>query len=153
MDKVFHLFDLLNDIVVDRDLLVLAGETNDQLLDSKGNGFLLVLSLPEETILSDGAEDLLGEVVKISLRVKRFDLKHDKRHCDNNLLLFLSSGIFFGLGSSFLSGFGVLLIIIAKEIEVIVVLLGRSSSGFGIGIRRLECLGAGLNLAKGLNDL
>lgn len=73
---VFEGLDLLLE-VVSGDFLVLNDATNDDLLDSVGNGELLVLGLPEETVHLD-ANDLLGELVEVGLGVVGLNLEDDE---------------------------------------------------------------------------
>jgi len=143
LDLFLEGLNLLDD-VVDGDLLVLAREANDQLEDAEGNGLLLVLSLPEETLfLGDIAEDLLGKIIQISIAIERLHFKHDERHGNHNLLGLLDNDL--GLGS--LLG----LVIVTEEIvEIIIGLLGGSSNdGTGGGSRGV---GTSLDISETTNE-
>ena len=63
--------------VVSGDLLVFNDATDDELLNTVGNGGLLVLGLPEETVHLDG-DDLLGEVIKVCLSLVGLDFEEDE---------------------------------------------------------------------------
>lgn len=64
--------------VISADLEVLNNTTDDELLDTVGDGDLLVLGLPEEAVLLDG-EDLGGEGVEVGLGLVGLDLVEDQR--------------------------------------------------------------------------
>ena len=63
--------------VVGGDLGVFDNATDDELLNTVGDGGLLVLGLPEETVHLDG-EDLLGELVKVGLSLEWLDLEENE---------------------------------------------------------------------------
>ena len=63
--------------VVSGDLEVLDDATDEDLLNAEGDGDLLVLGLPEETVHLDG-EDLLGELVKVGLSLVGLHLEEDE---------------------------------------------------------------------------
>ena len=63
--------------VVSGDLLVLDDGTNDDLLNTVGDGKLLVLGLPEETVHFN-ADDLLSEIVKVGLSVVGLHFEDDE---------------------------------------------------------------------------
>ena len=88
--------------VVSGDLGVFDYATDEDLLNTVGNGDLLVLGLPEETVHGDG-EDLLGELVKVGLSLIRLHLEEDQRLGNNNTGLL--GGCVLGILSSF-SGCG-----------------------------------------------
>lgn len=97
--------------VVGGDLLVLDDAADHELVDAVGDGFLLVLGLPEEAVLLDG-HDLLEELVQVSLRFVRLDFPQNQRLGDGaflDLLRFLS--VLLGLLKKLLG----LLLIINKE--------------------------------------
>lgn len=63
--------------VINADLIVFDDTTDDQLVDSVGDGFLLVLSLPEEAFHLDG-EDLLEQSVEVSLSFVRLYVEENE---------------------------------------------------------------------------
>lgn len=63
--------------VVSGDLLVLDDGTDDDLLNTVGDGELLVLGLPEETVHLN-ADDLLSELVKVGLSVVGLHFEDDE---------------------------------------------------------------------------
>ena len=76
LDLIFEGLDLLLE-VVGGDLLVLDDGADDDLLNTVGDGELLVLGLPEETVHLD-ADDLLGELVEVGLGVVGLHLEDDQ---------------------------------------------------------------------------
>lgn len=94
--------------VVSGDLQVLDDATDEDLLNTEGDGDLLVLGLPEEAVHLDG-EDLLGELVKVGLSLVGLHLEEDEGLGDNDAGLL--GGCVLGILSSLLLG-------------------GKSSSGF-----------------------
>lgn len=76
LDLIFEGLDLLLE-VVGGDLLVLDDGADDDLLNTVGDGELLVLGLPEETVHLD-ADDLLGELVEVGLGVVGLHLEDDE---------------------------------------------------------------------------
>lgn len=91
LDEVLEGLNLLLK-VISWNLFVFDDTTNDELLNTVGNGSLLVLSLPEETILLDG-NDLLGEVIKVGLSLVGLDLEEDEWLGNWLFLLFLLVGL------------------------------------------------------------
>ena len=84
LDLIFEGLDLLLE-VVSGDLLVFDDGTNNDLLNTVGNGDLLVLGLPEETVHLD-AYDLLGELVEVGLGFIGLHFEDNER-LGNNLRL------------------------------------------------------------------
>ena len=76
LDLVLEGLDLFLE-VVGGDLGVFNDGADDNFLDSVGNGGLLVLGLPEEAVHGD-CENLLGELVKVSLGLIRLHLENDE---------------------------------------------------------------------------
>lgn len=76
MHFIFEGFDGFLEIV-SGDLGIFDDTTDDELVDSVGDGFLLVFSLPEETVLFDG-QDLLGEFVEIGFSFVGLDFEEDE---------------------------------------------------------------------------
>ena len=76
LDEVIHSLNLLLE-VVGGNFLIFNDATNDDLLDTVGNGGLLVLGLPEETFHLDG-NDLLGELIEVGLSLIGLDLEDDE---------------------------------------------------------------------------
>jgi hypothetical protein len=148
---VLHGFNSLNNIIVDRDLLVLARESDDELFNTKSNRHLLVLSLPEESLFFDGVEDLLSKLIKVGLVVKRLDFEHHERHRNNNLLLLAGSSCFLSFLCSFFGCSSVFLIIAAKKIKIVI--LFRSFLWFGLRVRWLQSLGACFDDTESLDNL
>ena len=97
LDHVFHLLDFLLD-VISGDLSVDDGGSDNELLDSVGDGGSLELSLPEETVLDDFGEDSLTESLEIGLVIDGLDLVDDEglslKGC---LTCSLGSGLLLGL--------------------------------------------------------
>ena len=93
MDVVFHGFNSLSNLIGGDEIVVDSG-TDDELEDSEGNGFLLVLGLPEETGLFD-SKDILGESIEISVFTPWLDFPDDDGLGDGTLLL---GGILGGKG-------------------------------------------------------
>jgi hypothetical protein len=88
LDLIFESFNLLLE-VVSGDLLVLDDGTNNDLLNTIGDGELLVLSLPEETVHLN-ANNLLGELIKVGLGVVGLHFEDDERLGDGLGLVGLS---------------------------------------------------------------
>ena len=117
--------------VVSADLGVLDNATNHNLVHTVGDGLLLILSLPEETVHGDG-DDLFGEGVEIGLSFVGLDLPDDER-------LGNRAGLWFcGLG-------GLLLLGLLLGLLLLSLLIGRPLLGLLIG-RPLLCLLIGLLL-------
>lgn len=76
MHFIFEGFDGFLEIV-SGDLGIFDDTTDDELVDSVGDGFLLVFSLPEETVLFDG-QNLLGEFVEIGFSFVGLDFEEDE---------------------------------------------------------------------------
>ncbi len=84
LDLIFESLDLLLE-VIGGDLQVLNDGTNDDLLNTVGNGDLLVLGFPEETVHLDG-DDLLSELVEVGLSVVGLNFEENEG-LGNGLLL------------------------------------------------------------------
>ena len=77
LDEILHFLDHRNDVVVDRDLLILDHKTNDKLKDTISDRLLLSLLLPHQTVLRI-AENFRCHQVKICLVIQRLHLQqHD----------------------------------------------------------------------------
>ena len=99
MDFILEGLDHLLE-VVSADLCVFNDTTDLDLGDTVGNGDLLVLGLPEESVQGNG-DDLLGKGVKIGLGLVWLDLEDDE-----------------GLGNgSDLNGLGCLLSLLLRCLE------------------------------------
>ncbi len=104
LDFLLEALNLLLEIV-GADLEVLDDTTDHDLLNTEGDGDLLVLGLPEEAVLLDG-EDLLGELVEVGLGLVGLHLEEDEGLSDDaglggDLLLGLLGSLLLGLKSSF----------------------------------------------------
>jgi len=118
--------------VVSADLGVLDNATNHNLVHTVGDGLLLILSLPEETVHGDG-DDLFGEGVEIGLSFVGLDLPDDERLGNRAGLWFcgLCGLLLLGLKSSLGSLFCLLLnntyciifIVVSEEVHVVVISL------------------------------
>ena len=76
MDLILECLDGLLE-VVSADLEIFDDATDDDLLNTEGNGGLLVFGLPEETVHFDG-KNLLGKCVKIGLSLVWLNLEEDE---------------------------------------------------------------------------
>ena len=94
MDVVFKSFDLLLD-VISGDLIIFNNATNNEFVDTEGDGFLLVLGLPEKSVNDDLSDDLLGELVEVGLSFPRLNVKEDERFGNDNFLSLLGLGLGF----------------------------------------------------------
>ncbi len=137
--------------VVSADLGVLDNATNHNLVHTVGDGLLLILSLPEETVHGD-ADDLFGEGVEIGLSFVGLDLPDDERLGNRAGLWFCGLGglLLLGLKSSLGSLFCLLLnntyciifIVVSEEVHVIVI-----SLLLGLFLLRLLLLSGGSGLS------
>jgi len=74
LNHVFHLFDLLLNII-SRDQVIVDGGSDDKLEDTEGNRGLLVFGLPvESSLLVFDSEDSLGEGVEVGLVINGLNL-------------------------------------------------------------------------------
>jgi hypothetical protein len=96
LDLIFESLNLLLE-VVGGDLLVLNDGTDDDLLNTVGNGGLLVLGFPEETVHLN-ANDLLSELVKVGLGIVGLHFEENEG-LGNGLFLGLLLGLVGLLGS------------------------------------------------------
>ena len=113
---VFKLLDLfLNKIR--RDLIILDCGTDLDLEDSVGDGLLLPLSLPEETVHFN-SEDLLCKCLEVGIFTPWLDLPDDKR-LGNRCSLLLLSLCFLGLLLHGFGSSGVSLGVITKEVHFV----------------------------------
>jgi len=121
LDKVLHLLDLLLHNV-SGDLVVLDGGTDDDLEDTVGNGFLLPLGLPPETVHLD-LEDLVSELLKIGVLTPGLDFPNDDRLGDDGGLAVRLGGLgdLLEAGLLGLLGLLVLLVLARKRIELILI--------------------------------
>lgn len=76
LDLIFELHHLVDEIV-NADLLIFNDTTHNEFVDSVGNGFLLVVLLPDEAVHIDG-DDLLEELVEVGLSFVGLHVEEDE---------------------------------------------------------------------------
>ena len=147
---VFKLLDLLLD-QVSGDLIVLDGGADDDLEDAVGDGLLLPLGLPHETVHLD-TEDFVSEDLEVGILTPWLDLPNNERLGNGSGLLLLVFGLRSLLLESLSGGGSLLWVLIGEWVEVI--LLSGSSGGgllfllLGSGLLLLATLLALLSYAK-----
>jgi len=137
LDVVLKGFDLLDE-VIGGDLNILNDATDQDLEHAVGNGLLLPPSLPLETVLLDG-NDQLGELIKVSVLTPRLNFEDDKGLGNDEGLLGLLCGdglsedIVLGSLSSESVTDIVLIIIISEGVEFVLIVSFNLGSGGLLG--------------------
>ena len=129
VDRLNFVFKLLDPFLnkISRDLVIFDRGSDLDLEDSVGNGLLLPLSLPEETVHLN-SENLLCESFEVGLLTPWLDFPDDER-LGNGCGLLLLGFCFFSLLLQGLGGSGVSLGIITKEVHFVLL---RSSGSSGL---------------------
>ena len=114
---------------ISRNLQIFDDSTNNKLEHAIGDGFLLILGLPDKTIQLNG-QDLLGKSVDIGLRAVRLDFPNNNGFGDNGRFRLLCLS-FFGLLLGF-NGGGFVFFSFFTEKIITVISLG-SGDRYGLG--------------------